>query len=135
MQPQQSRPAHLHQWELQDSRDLPVPGTSILTLDEHRKVTDVCCLILGVLYGLILFIIACVLYSSYNLKKSNYPSDSAGTVCQLDTQTGVNNYPFLFFNDINDPANDRYDRRQHLGIASNSVRKKEFQRIVTTTVR
>lgn len=71
-------------------------------------MTDVCCLIVGVLFGLVLFIFACVLYSSHNLKRTNYPADSNGKVCMLDTQTGVNNYPFLYFNNPNDPTKDRY---------------------------
>lgn len=67
-------------------------------------MTDVCSLIIGVLFGLIIFIVACCVFNQNTLKKINYPADSAGNVCMLDTQTAVNNYPFLYFNNITNPS-------------------------------
>lgn len=71
-----------------------------------------------------MFIVACCSYSGDNLKRSNYPTDSKGMVCMMDTQTGVNNYPFLYFNDLNDPSKERYQQTD-AGIASRSVPRKE----------
>ena len=76
--------------------------------EPQRKVTDVCPLIIGILYGLIIFIVAVAVYNGSNLQRGSYPADSAGKVCQLDTNTGVNNYPFLYFNNPQDPSVDRY---------------------------
>jgi len=67
-------------------------------------MTDVCSLIIGVLFGLILFIVCCCVYNNNNLLRINYPANSSGNVCMLDTQTSVHNYPFLYFNNITNPA-------------------------------
>lgn len=71
-------------------------------------MTDVICIILGVLFGLVLFIIAVCVYSRPNLKRASYPVDSKGVVCQIDAVKQGKQYPFLYFDDISNPNNGRY---------------------------
>jgi hypothetical protein len=84
--------------------------------DEKRKLTDVICIILGVLFGLILFIVAIVLFNSSHLSRTDYPADAAGNVCLLDAMGGNKSYPFLYFEDIESP-----DRRRFLLYNSDSA--------------
>lgn len=70
-------------------------------------MTDVCCLILGLIFGLVLFIMAICMFNRANLAKTGYPADSNGNVCQLDTMDDAQSYPFLYFNDLNDPSKSR----------------------------
>lgn len=100
--------------------------------EEQRRITDVCCLIIGVLFGLIIFILACCAYNGDNLKRSNYPADSKGRVCMMDTQTGVNNYPFLYFNDLNDPTKERYSSSD-AATAFRSAPRREYPPTATIT--
>ena len=79
--------------------------------EESRKCTDVCCLIIGVIFGLTLFIIACIDFNSTTLMRINYPADSKGNVCMLDTHTATHYYPFLYFNNISDPTVGRYSSK------------------------
>lgn len=58
-----------------------------IIIDEKRRITDICCCGVGVVFGVILFILACVLFSKNNLLRSNYPTDKDGHVCQLDAYT------------------------------------------------
>lgn len=67
-------------------------------------MTDVCSLIIGVLFGLVLFIVACCVFNESNLQRINYPTDTAGNVCMLDTHTSIHYYPFVYFNNITNPA-------------------------------
>ena len=68
-----------------------------------------CCLILGLIFGLVLFIVACCLFNSGTLLRINYPADSNGGVCMLDTKTATHYYPFLYFDNISNPAVGRYN--------------------------
>ena len=68
-------------------------------------MTDVCCLIIGVIFGLVLFLIAISVFNRNNLAKTGYPTDSNGNVCELDTIKDGHSFPFLYFNDINNPKN------------------------------
>lgn len=52
----------------------------------------------------------------------------------MDTQTGVNNYPFLYFNDLNDPTKERYLCKDAV-IACRSVLSEAYLLIAMTTVR
>ena len=45
-------------------------------------MTDICCLIAGVLFGLVLFIMAICMFNSANLQRTEYPADSNGRICQ-----------------------------------------------------
>lgn len=65
------------------------------------------CIIIGVLFGLALFITALVMYNSANLHLANYPSDSKGTVCAIDAFDAKGKYSFLYFNDLSDPLSER----------------------------
>lgn len=76
--------------------------------DEKRKLTDVICIILGVLFGLVLFIVAIVLFNSSHLSRTDYPADAAGNVCLVDAMGGNNSYPFLYFEDIESPDRRRF---------------------------
>jgi hypothetical protein len=96
-----TRAPTLHQWDIPDASALPLP-------DEKRKLTDVICLILAALFGLALLIAAIVLFSSSNLSRSQYPTDSNGVVCTLDAHNGSNNYPWLYFNDLRNPLGRRF---------------------------
>lgn len=96
-----TRAPALHQWDIPDASALPLP-------DEKRKLTDVFCLIMGALFGLALLTAAIVLYSGSNLERSQYPADSKGTVCALDTRNASNNYPYLYFNDLRNPLAERF---------------------------
>lgn len=49
---------------------------SSIRVDKDRRITDICCCGLGVLFGLILFILACVLLNKANLTHANFPTDS-----------------------------------------------------------
>jgi hypothetical protein len=86
-----------------------------------------------VLFGLVIFIVAVAVYSSANLQRASYPTDSLGKVCMLDTNTGVNNYPFVYFNDLTNPTADRYLCRYAVTV-SRTVPKPGWLRSVTTPV-
>jgi hypothetical protein len=107
MEQSAQRPPHMHQWDIRDANDLPLRGSTHPNSDDLRKTTDVCCLVVGILFGLVLFITACAVYNGANLKKGSYPTDSSGKVCMLDTNTGQNNYPFVYFNDLENPSTNR----------------------------
>lgn len=81
------------------------PGYFIIYADAPRKSTDVCCLIIALLFGLALFILACVLINRSNLNRSNFPADTKGNICMLDTNQS---YPFLYFADVANPNSNRY---------------------------
>lgn len=49
---------------------------SSIRVDKDRRITDICCCGLGVLFGLILFILGCVLLNKANLTHANFPTDS-----------------------------------------------------------
>lgn len=46
-------------------------------------MTDVICIVIGVIFGLILFIMAVVMFDRSNLERTSYPADSTGNICQL----------------------------------------------------
>ncbi len=96
-----TRKPTLHQWDIADASSLPLP-------EEQRKLTDVLCIILAFLLFVILLVTAIILHDGNHLARSQYPADSQGTVCAVDTNNGSNSYPFLYFNDVTDPLGDRY---------------------------
>jgi hypothetical protein len=55
-----------------------------------------------------MFIVALVVHNSDHLSKVNYPSDRNGVICALTPDSNGQTYPFVFFNDINDPLTSRY---------------------------
>jgi len=68
----------------------------------------VICIIIGVLFGLALFITALIMYNGANLHLANYPADSKGNVCAINAVDANGKYPFLYFNDLSDPLSERY---------------------------
>jgi len=70
-------------------------------------MTDVVCMIIGILFGLILFIMAIVMINQTNLKKAYYPTDTQGNVCIVDAKDNTSNYPYLFFENVNAPNINR----------------------------
>ncbi len=99
---------HTHQREIIDARQLPVKGINLLTPDHERSPTDVCCAISGIIFGAVLFIVALIAYDHNKLQKINYAADRNGKICRLEMDENQNTYPFVFFNDINDPLSSRY---------------------------
>ena len=75
--------------------------------DNHRRITDVCCCAIGVLFGLIMFILACVLFNSSNLVRANFPIDSDLHSCILDANSQGQKRPFIFFDDLSNPLSSR----------------------------
>ena len=73
-----------------------------ITLDEGRRITDICCAIIGVVFGLTMFIIACVMLNKSNLIRANFPTDTKGNICLLDADNNKM-YPFLYFSDLQNP--------------------------------
>lgn len=70
------------------------------TLDNKRTCTDVFCLIVGLLFSIIMIILALVLFNygknshySANYFQANFPADSDGVLCGKDK----NNYPYIYF--------------------------------------
>jgi len=59
---------------------------------------------IGVLFGLLLLILAIVLYNEDHLNRTQYPVDYKGTVCVLEAEDKAGKYPFLYFNDIENPS-------------------------------
>jgi hypothetical protein len=55
-----------------------------------------------------MFIIALCVYNKNTLTKINFPADRKGTVCAASYDEQGVNYPFVYFNDINDPLSSRY---------------------------
>lgn len=74
--------------------------------DEDRSCTDVCCAATGVLYSVILFILAIALFNygslliySDHFFRANFPSDSDGRLCGIDDKLTM--YPYVYF--VNPP--------------------------------
>lgn len=80
---------------------------SLPTQENSRKITDVCCLIVGITFWLVLFVLAFIMLNRANLVQINFPSDSHGNVCML-TPKKTKLYPFLYFQDIQNPNSQRY---------------------------
>jgi hypothetical protein len=76
-------------------------------IDNKRKITDVICIIIGVIFGLALFIAAIIMYNKANLHLADYPADSKGNVCAINAFDAKGRYPFLYFNDLTDPLSER----------------------------
>lgn len=55
-----------------------------------------------------MLIVALISYDHNKLEKINYPSDRKGKICKLETDENQVTYPFVFFNDVNDPLSSRY---------------------------
>lgn len=70
-------------------------------------MTDVICLIVGILFGLILFITSVVMFNQTNLTKTYYPADSQGNVCIIDAKDNSSTYPYVYFENINAPSINR----------------------------
>lgn len=66
-----------------DAKGLPVNGKFIYYSDMDRSPTDVCCAILGLIFGLAMFIVALVVYDHGKLERVNYPADRKGKICQI----------------------------------------------------
>jgi hypothetical protein len=96
-----TRKPTLHQWDIADASSLPLP-------EDQRKLTDVLCIVLAFLLAVALLITAIILHDGSHLARSQYPADSQGTVCAVETSNGSYNYPFLYFNDVADPLGVRY---------------------------
>lgn len=71
-------------------------------------MTDVFCLIIAFLFGLALLMAAIIVHNSSNLNRTQYPTDSKGTVCLQDAKDATRVYPFLYFNDLHDPLGKRF---------------------------
>lgn len=54
-----------------------------------------------------MFIIALCVYNKNTLTKINFPADRKGTICATAYDEQGVNYPFVYFNDINDPLSSR----------------------------
>ena len=66
------------------------------------------------------------MFNRDHLARSGYPADSQGNVCELDTAPDGQLYPFLYFNDIQNPQQDRYST-PHVDTVLSTVLKKESQ--------
>ena len=84
------------------------PTYFITYVDEKRRITDVFCCCIGVIFGLIMFILACVLMNTGNLKKANFPTDKDGHICMLEPNSKGELRPYVYFSDLSDPMNSRY---------------------------
>jgi hypothetical protein len=71
-------------------------------------MTDVVCLIVGILFGLSLFVASVVMFNQSNLTKTYYPTDSQGNVCMIDAKDNSSAYPYLYFENVNAPTINRY---------------------------
>lgn len=60
-----------------------------------------------------------------NLMRANYPADSTGKVCMLDTESDNIKYPFIYFNSISNPLSSRYIS-YYLEFAFNNVLNKDY---------
>lgn len=96
-----TRKTTLHQWDIVDASSLPLP-------EEQRKLTDVLCIVLGFLFFVALFITAIIMHNGTHLAASQYPVDTQGVICALETNNGSNNFPFLYFNDLANPLGERF---------------------------
>lgn len=66
------------------------------------------CIVFGFLFFVALLIAAIVLHNGTHLAASQYPVDSQGVICALETNNGSYNYPFLYFNSLADPLGERF---------------------------
>jgi len=71
-------------------------------------MTDVLCLVIGILFALSLLFTAIVLHNGDNLARSEFPTDSSGTICALDAKDENSSFPFLFFNEPRNPMGRRF---------------------------
>ena len=78
-----------------------------LLTDKNRRITDICCCGCGVIFGLILFILALVLINRTNIARSNFPTDNQGHICLYDQNAAGQTLPFLYFNDPANPMQSR----------------------------
>lgn len=62
---------------------------------------------MGVVFGLILFILACVLINRGNLVRAGFPADSKGHVCMYDRNAKDLLVPFVYFEDPSKPMQSR----------------------------
>ena len=54
-----------------------------------------------------MFVVALIVYDHNKLEKINYASDRKGKICKLEVDENKISYPFVYFNDINDPLSSR----------------------------
>lgn len=62
-------------------------------LDSQRSCTDVCCLICGILFSLLMLILAAATFNYSKYYKVNFPADSNGNLCGIDKES----YPYVYF--------------------------------------
>lgn len=60
------------------------------------------------LFGLILFILACALLNKSNLYRANFPADNDGHLCMYDRNAKDKLLPFIYFSDLADPLHNRH---------------------------
>ena len=85
---------------------------------------------MGIIFGVIMFIIALIAYNQSKLESINYPADRKGNVCVNSYDETGRNYPFIYFNDINDPLGSRYKLYKNADIVSENALKKELDQNV-----
>lgn len=72
----------------------------LFSLDKKRNCTDVCCLITGIFFSMVILIAAAVLFNKSKIYhnqgtfyKVNFPTDSDGKLCGYDYP----DHQYLFF--------------------------------------
>lgn len=85
--------------------EVPIACKYLAYVDNDRTCTDVCCIILGVIFFLGMLVPTFFLYNdsiyfvtAVNFQRSNFATDSDGNVCVSDVPA----YPYIYFSD---PAN------------------------------
>lgn len=71
---------------LKDQDEIPIKY-------EDRNCTDVCCLVVGIAFTLIMAIISFSIYDYDTYVKSSFPTDSDGRLCGVDAPA----YPLVYF--------------------------------------
>lgn len=71
-----------------------------ISIETHRRCTDIICTIISSIFALFLFILACIAFNKSiacqtvdNLYEANYPTDSDGIPCGRNNNTG---YSYIY---------------------------------------
>jgi hypothetical protein len=95
------------QRRIETVNELPIERSNSINLDKDRRITDICCCGIGVIFGLTLFILALVLLNKNNLVNSNFPTDNQGNLCLKNPNPAGAILPFIYFNDTANPLQSR----------------------------